>query len=176
MIFNVEVELDIDGRIGLERVVMPMELQVRDIFEEGWAEINHKLRYKPDGTRRSEEDPLLTNWLSQLNALKTVCDGCSQHAWIIKEYGIREPDKDVPPRTKPMETTQDAISLLVATLPRKFNEKIYEIYELRARAQRIRDRVVAKELFNSVHRCRRRRGFTPTIIDRPTDRASLVGR
>lgn len=66
---------------------LAFELQVRDIFEEGWGQIQHHLLY-------SEKDNLATplleqnkteQWRPHLNALKIFVDGCSQHASLIKQ-------------------------------------------------------------------------------------------
>lgn len=81
-----------------------LEVQVRDIFEEGWGEVQHDLLYsekddiikragpaaRPSGVAANDQ----VQWGLHLNALKTFVDGCSQHASIIKANleGIRAKD------------------------------------------------------------------------------------
>jgi ppGpp synthetase/RelA/SpoT-type nucleotidyltranferase len=61
------------------------EVQVRDIFEEGWGEVQHDLLYSSkDSTDEKVVDQDASNWALHLNALKTFVDGCSQHASIIR--------------------------------------------------------------------------------------------
>ncbi|CDZ67998.1 Hypothetical protein NGAL_HAMBI2605_62810 [Neorhizobium galegae bv. orientalis] len=85
LIFSYPVDIDLTGK-GRVRETAKFEVQIRDIFEEGWGEIQHNLIYsgKDKGKPSSEAalfDPL---WQPHLNALKTFVDGCSQHASIIK--------------------------------------------------------------------------------------------
>lgn len=54
------------------------EIQVRSVFEEGWAEIDHKLRYPYDRT-----NPALVNYLSILNNL---CGCADEMASFITKY------------------------------------------------------------------------------------------
>lgn len=150
----VDVEIELERAYGPSRsTAVPMEIQVRDIFEEGWGEIDHALRYKPDGQRLSDEHQEIKRWLSNLNALKTHCDGCSQQAWIIKERGIPGPDMaSLVETTRSTETTQEAIAWLLDVLPSKFHDLVRRIYELRARAQRIMDRYIARDMFDQTLR------------------------
>jgi ppGpp synthetase/RelA/SpoT-type nucleotidyltranferase len=65
------------------------EIQVRDVFEDGWGEISHKLAYKrqtkgdagPD-VRRPDQAFRIAR-VRELNALKASADACSQHATLI---------------------------------------------------------------------------------------------
>lgn len=86
LIFAMPVAVDFPGTSRVEEVAK-FEVQVRDIFEEGWGEIQHNLIYSEKdkvgqaSTETHAFDPL---WQPHLNALKTFVDGCSQHASIIK--------------------------------------------------------------------------------------------
>ncbi len=71
-------------------VVVRFEIQLRDIFEEGWGEVQHRLLYSEKDNEAADLDlteggSLRKNWELHLNALKTFVDGCSQHASIIKQ-------------------------------------------------------------------------------------------
>ncbi len=58
-----------------------VEIQVRTIFEEGWSEVDHTLRY-PDFS----DDPLTTNLLSLLNRLAGSADEMSSHVQELHQY------------------------------------------------------------------------------------------
>lgn len=90
----------------------PVEVQVRDIFEEAWGEIDHRLRYMVDreGLAAPSED-LISLWKPHLNALKTFADGCSQHATLIKRNAI---DELAQAETRPEKKTFDEGGLLAA--------------------------------------------------------------
>ncbi len=51
------------------KVVHQAEIQVRTLFDEGWSELDHELRY-PVGT----EDPTVLRWLRLLNLLSGAAD------------------------------------------------------------------------------------------------------
>ncbi|WP_289014409.1 hypothetical protein [uncultured Methylobacterium sp.] len=86
LVFALPLTVEHAGK-GPTREVARFEVQVRDIFEEGWGEIQHNLIYsdkdrlKLPNDAEASFDPL---WQPHLNALKTFVDGCSQHASIIK--------------------------------------------------------------------------------------------
>jgi ppGpp synthetase/RelA/SpoT-type nucleotidyltranferase len=64
------------------------EIQIRDIFEEAWGQISHKLSYREkdqfdeNGMRAPDTVDMIAR--SQLNALKSVTDGCGQQAEQIR--------------------------------------------------------------------------------------------
>lgn len=93
LVFFRNVEIEHPGKQrGYETAAF--EVQVRDIFEEGWGEIQHHLLYSDKDDFSQEDDPTdqelddggdeETAWRFHLNALKTFVDGCSQHASIIR--------------------------------------------------------------------------------------------
>jgi ppGpp synthetase/RelA/SpoT-type nucleotidyltranferase len=72
-----------------DEVEATMEIQIRDIFEEGWGEVQHHLLYSEKDKDLSDlldgaEPGKREQWELHLNALKTFVDGCGQHASIIK--------------------------------------------------------------------------------------------
>lgn len=149
---SVHFVVDIDVHESAQTRV-PMEIQVRDIFEEAWGEIDHKLRYKPDGTWRQYDDPFVQLWLRNLNALKTHCDGCSQHAWIIKERPLSEAERMHSDEAKQVESPQEAIQFLTDVVDDpKMQRLIHETYGLRARADLSSDRFARKEMFAQTER------------------------
>lgn len=87
LVFSLRVSIDHAGKGQLLETAR-FEVQVRDIFEEGWGEIQHNLIYSDKDLPKipSETDTSLDPlWQPHLNALKTFVDGCSQHASIIKK-------------------------------------------------------------------------------------------
>jgi len=78
------------GEIAAEAV--KFEIQIRDIFEEAWSQVSHVVSYSEKdklnrtGVRSNGTVEMLGR--PQLNALKTVADGCSQIAEQIRRtYG-----------------------------------------------------------------------------------------
>lgn len=84
-VFQRDVVVDHAGR-GETDETAAFEVQFRDIFEEGWGEVQHDLLYsdKDKISLVQERDKDSALWSPHLNALKTFVDGCSQHASIIK--------------------------------------------------------------------------------------------
>jgi ppGpp synthetase/RelA/SpoT-type nucleotidyltranferase len=84
--FVFERQLPADGSdkywIGVPLATVSFEVQIRDIFEEGWGEIQHHLLYS-DKDKIAPASAASNSWSPHLNALKTFVDGCSQHASII---------------------------------------------------------------------------------------------
>lgn len=77
---NVEFQIDsmyrsihYTFRVAKDEVMVPIELQTRSIFEEGWSEINHKLLYKKNGLS-PDERVLLRQASSILSSLAGDCD------------------------------------------------------------------------------------------------------
>ena len=60
-------------RATKEDVIVPVEIQTRSVFEEGWSEINHKLLYKKN-TLSLDEEKLLRQASSILSSLAGDCD------------------------------------------------------------------------------------------------------
>lgn len=60
-------------RAGKGEVIVPIEIQTRSIFEEGWSEINHKLLYKKNNLSFDQE-LLLKQASSILSSLAGDCD------------------------------------------------------------------------------------------------------
>jgi ppGpp synthetase/RelA/SpoT-type nucleotidyltranferase len=67
---------------------LPVEIQIRTVFEDAWGEIDHKLRYSLDRLKGSSSDRLLESWKPHLNVLKNFTDGCGQYAGVIKNQAI----------------------------------------------------------------------------------------
>lgn len=85
-VFRHEVEIQHAGKSPRHEQTF-FEVQIRDIFEEGWGEVQHDLLYSEKdkvGTEASASAGEQAQWSLHLNALKTFVDGCSQHASIIK--------------------------------------------------------------------------------------------
>jgi ppGpp synthetase/RelA/SpoT-type nucleotidyltranferase len=89
LVFDRDVEIEHPGKPrGVE--LATFEIQVRDIFEEGWGEVQHHLLYSekddPVPPEMDSETSVTEQWRLHLNALKTFVDGCSQHASIIRMH------------------------------------------------------------------------------------------
>jgi len=85
-VFDRDVQIEHPGRDEVNEIAS-FEVQIRDIFEEGWGEVQHHLLYSEKDSLDLDEtgvNPQSAQWVTHLNALKTFVDGCSQHASIIK--------------------------------------------------------------------------------------------
>lgn len=71
-------------------LIVPVEIQTRSIFEEGWSEINHKLLYKKNNLSLDEE-MLLTQASSILSSLAGDCDTLGE---LMAHIVNREDDTD----------------------------------------------------------------------------------
>lgn len=83
-----EYQKEFDFGTGLQRYTIPFELQVRDIFEEGWSEISHRFAYKPKHPSRTTSRSrfrggALNTRQSELSALKAAADAVSQQASLL---------------------------------------------------------------------------------------------
>jgi ppGpp synthetase/RelA/SpoT-type nucleotidyltranferase len=83
LVFETTVELSLPGETAGSMTAY-FEVQVRDIFEEGWGEISHLLSYSDKDVPLDELEQNSDGWRNHLNALKTVADGCSQHANLLR--------------------------------------------------------------------------------------------
>lgn len=95
---NVEFQTGVDYRsihytirYTTDGVIIPIEIQTRSIFEEGWSEINHKLLYKKEH-RDLAEEALLKKASSILNSLAGDCDTLGD---LMKTIAEREEDIDI---------------------------------------------------------------------------------
>lgn len=112
-----------------------MEIQVRDIFEESWSEIDHTLRYVNEREGADEEDVYSATWLRHLNALKTFADGCSQHASMIKTNAIdMRKMRSLSVGKIPSDEPTAGAELLKAVLPATFQGDIDAAYAAEERA------------------------------------------
>ena len=72
-------------------IMVPIEIQTRSIFEEGWSEINHKLLYKKEYFDIAEE-ALLKKTSSVLSSLAGDCDTLGD---LMKSIAEREENVDI---------------------------------------------------------------------------------
>ncbi len=91
---------------------VPIEIQIRNVFEDAWGEIDHKIRYSLNRSRA--QNMTIESWQPHLNVLKSFADGCAQYAGVIKNQAL---DPQLQPRfslgaTAPVDTGADAIRLL----------------------------------------------------------------
>ncbi len=96
---NVEFQYGVDYRsihytiryTDDDGIMVPIEIQTRSIFEEGWSEINHKLLYKKEYFDIAEE-ALLKKTSSVLSSLAGDCDTLGE---LMKSIAEREEDIDI---------------------------------------------------------------------------------
>ncbi|TKV80097.1 tetratricopeptide repeat protein [Bradyrhizobium elkanii] len=115
-----------------EIVQVPIEIQIRTVFEDAWGEIDHKLRYSIYRSR-VEPERLIESWQPHLNVLKTFTDGCSQYAGIIKSQAI---DVHARPGTYlivPVDDPENALKSVGKSSP-KLQAAFRKAYEARALA------------------------------------------
>lgn len=77
-------------RATRDNIMVPIEIQTRSIFEEGWSEINHKLLYKKNNLSLDEE-MLLKQASSILSSLAGDCDTLGE---LMKRIVNKEDDVD----------------------------------------------------------------------------------
>ncbi|HIJ85019.1 MAG: hypothetical protein HW380_512 [Magnetococcales bacterium] len=100
-------------------VDVAVEVQIRDIFEDAWGEIEHRMVYSSKDDGEGENRPFLSDsiWGQHLNALKTLLDGCSQYASILYRYEqqsqiVENPKSDSAPLSLADTDKRHVISLL----------------------------------------------------------------
>ncbi len=77
-----EVEVDDEFSPSAKRPIeVNVEFQIRNIFEEAWGQISHKIRYL-----YTRSPSVVESWHKHVYVLKMLIDGCIQYAQIIKEY------------------------------------------------------------------------------------------
>lgn len=94
---NVEFQYGVDYRsihytirhFGENDLMVPIEIQTRSIFEEGWSEINHRLLYKQNRFDVAEEI-VLKKTSSILSSLAGDCDTLGDLMKTIAEHGEDE--------------------------------------------------------------------------------------
>lgn len=95
---NVEFQYGVDYRSihytirhTEDGIMVPIEIQTRSIFEEGWSEINHKLLYKKEYFDIAEE-ALLKKTSSVLSSLAGDCDTLGD---LMRSIAEREENVDI---------------------------------------------------------------------------------
>jgi putative GTP pyrophosphokinase len=69
---------------SLTKKTRKVELQVRTIFEEGWSEVDHKIRYP-----RISDDKVLSQYLTDFNLLAGLADSMSDFVFVLKGVASR---------------------------------------------------------------------------------------
>lgn len=137
-VFHHDVEIQHPGK-EMQHEQTFFEVQIRDIFEEGWGEVQHHLLYSDkDNVGDDAAVPLAdqVQWSLHLNALKTFVDGCSQHASIIKSNldGLRASRPPTTANQSVSERKADVVHLIQALrkvrAPKDTEEKVSLGYSL----------------------------------------------
>ena len=135
---------------GKSQPSIPVEIQVRDIFEEAWCEIDHTLRYVND--REAPTEDIDATWKRHLAALKTAADGNSQHAALIKQTAIetlkrRRATGHTPLAPVPADEPGGVADQIARHLPPNFAEPLAIAFRTMAQAQEASDDSVRAALF-----------------------------
>ncbi|MBF0131722.1 MAG: hypothetical protein HQL75_03940 [Magnetococcales bacterium] len=100
-------------------VDVPVELQIRDVFEDAWGEIEHRMVYSSKDDEEGRVRSISANplWRQHLGVLKVFVDGCSQYAGILHRYELQsriteEPKSDSAPISRADADKGYVISLL----------------------------------------------------------------
>jgi len=134
LILDVPVSFEVEINKTQKDHPLPIEVQIRSVFEDAWGEVDHKLRYsenrKVDATRRASSP-----WQPHLNALKVYLDGCDQHADVIKTQAldVRSQERIVPAYI-PFESIQSALQVC-ANLDDNFQIQLRSAYAARERLE-----------------------------------------
>lgn len=84
---------------------IPIEFQIRSVFEDAWGEVDHKFVYSRDKNRESNST-YVKILQSHSKILKELCDTCSSHASLISQsYESKPDDKNLP--TEPLGRVQE---------------------------------------------------------------------
>lgn len=100
-------------RYLLSEDFVPVEIQTRSIFEEGWSEINHRMLYKQP---QNEYTLLLTQASSILSSLAGDCDVLAQLMKEILDYGHSKDENESSPPTITSENKSTFIRFLEASI------------------------------------------------------------
>lgn len=92
------IHLVVDAQVVVQGrpISLPIEIQIRTVFEDAWGEIDHKLRYSIDRakeTGRMDEGMAkerLASWKPHLNALKFFVDGSALYAGLIRAQALAQ--------------------------------------------------------------------------------------
>lgn len=100
-------------------VDVPVEVQVRDVFEDAWSEFEHRMVYSSKDDRDGEDRPTLSDpvWRQHLNVFKVFVDGCSQYAALLHQNeeqfaSFEGPKSDSAPLTLPEKDKDHVVSIL----------------------------------------------------------------
>lgn len=122
----------VDGGRESEKIAL-IEVQFRDIFEEGWGEIQHRLVYGgKDGGGAGQATDDDAWWRPHLNALKTFADGCSQHASIIERNSVTLQPQKRDADTRSVSQPDVDLGLVLAAVsdaPKKVRRTIEYAYQ-----------------------------------------------
>lgn len=130
---------------------VPVEIQVRDIFEEAWCEIDHTLRYVNDRDGLLDSSMAMT-WKPHLAALKTFADGCSQHASLIKQTAIEQAKNmaraiESPEKSRPSDPPVGLAVILKEALPPHLHPAVEDAAAGFESAQEAADDLIRAQLF-----------------------------
>jgi ppGpp synthetase/RelA/SpoT-type nucleotidyltranferase len=118
---------------------IPVEIQIRSVFEDAWAEIDHVAVYKPDGkitkTKGAATNGARMRIEAQVELLKKIVDAAAGHADTIKRMTV-EPDSPSSGEsgsvTKSLSAATDVGKILDQFgIPRRVSDPLVELVEKR---------------------------------------------
>jgi len=112
---------------------VPIEIQIRTVFEDAWGEIDHKLRYSLNRNRSPASKNLLESWQPHLNVLKAFTDGCGQYAGIIKNQAIDTRSRPEMDPFVPVDNSEEALKQ-IGGCSAELRAIFEKAYSLRAQA------------------------------------------
>lgn len=117
---------------------LPVEVQIRTVFEDAWGEVDHRLKYRIiRGHGENVNDPRLQSLINLLNSLKRHADGSSGSADVCREM-LRELIRtralmETPPHFT-RATSFEQTRAYFEDLPQEIIGSIEEAYDVRDRA------------------------------------------
>ena len=114
---------------------VPIEIQIRTVFEDAWGEIHHQLWYQPfRGLIGSEGKHDEMQLKSHLNVLKTFSEGCARYADLIKaQITESSSQKHSPGKITPVESVDDALRQ-IGDINAEITGRLRNAYNLRGEA------------------------------------------
>jgi ppGpp synthetase/RelA/SpoT-type nucleotidyltranferase len=113
---------------------IPVEIQIRTVFEDAWGELDHKFGYQD---REGKSDKIIQNPIhvqKNLLTMKRFVDSCSEYADNIRDLAT---ESQMETRTiKPLETDElTTKNLLSEGVPQQIISEYMKVREIRASAE-----------------------------------------
>jgi ppGpp synthetase/RelA/SpoT-type nucleotidyltranferase len=140
---SVHVLLDCEVGVAPNHDVGCSEIQLRSVFEEAWGEISHRLKYAPAkiahalSAQAEIPDGPLSDLLLNLDALKSITDGCAQYADLINRQMAHLASGQAEREPQPLDHAEASAAQFASFSP-AVREAVQRAYNLRTSAARSR--------------------------------------